>query len=69
MLFNQTDSPIRKITFGDAMQISLHNYYDILIAQAGGLGEYPFQGRDRRQVLLWVGIYGKNPGSAKRKAR
>jgi len=35
---NNFNDPVSDITFGQGMQISLNNYYDILKAQAGGLG-------------------------------
>src|SRR5579872_2440239 len=41
-LYTNADSPIQPISFGDAMQISLNNYYDLLKVQAGGLGANEF---------------------------
>lgn len=37
-----SESPIREVSFGEGMKISLNNYYDILKEQAGGLGAKEF---------------------------
>jgi hypothetical protein len=37
-MYQYLNSPVQPVTFGDAMQISLNNYYDILKANAGSLG-------------------------------
>ena len=31
------DSPVRDVPFGEALNISLDNYYDLLKSQVGGL--------------------------------
>lgn len=36
------ESPVREVSFGEGMKISLNNYYDILKEQAGGLGAQEF---------------------------
>lgn len=36
------DSPVKDITFGEAMEVSLNNYYDVLKAKAGQLGAGQF---------------------------
>lgn len=41
-MFTLASSPVTEITFGQGMQISLNNYYDLLKAQAGSLGADEF---------------------------
>jgi hypothetical protein len=41
-MYAQPQSPIKEVTFGEGMKISLNNYYDILKEQAGGLGAKEF---------------------------
>lgn len=41
-MYNEFSSPVKDVTLGDAMKISLDNYYDILKAQTGGLGSNEF---------------------------